>query len=130
LAWHWLTTRDWRAGAVWVAFIAGWLFWFMDLKRTMFLFYMAPLMPFLVIGLVLALGAMLGPALPRVPAEGDSEAAEQYDRARRRRQWGLAGVSAFLAFVIVDFAWMWPLFTGGLRTYDEWHLHMWLPSWV
>ena len=45
LAWHWFTTRDWRAGAVWVAFIAGWLVWFQNLDRTMFLFYMAPLVP-------------------------------------------------------------------------------------
>ena len=45
LAWHYLTTRDWRAAAVWVAFAAGWLVWFQDLKRTMFLFYMAPLRP-------------------------------------------------------------------------------------
>ena len=50
LAWHWITTRDWRAGAVWVAFLAGWLVWFQNLKRTMFLFYMAPLVPFLIIG--------------------------------------------------------------------------------
>jgi dolichyl-phosphate-mannose-protein mannosyltransferase len=25
---------------------------------------------------------------------------------------------------------MWPLFTGGLLTYNQWHAHMWLPSWV
>jgi dolichyl-phosphate-mannose-protein mannosyltransferase len=25
---------------------------------------------------------------------------------------------------------MWPIFTGGLLTYDQWHAHMWLPSWV
>jgi dolichyl-phosphate-mannose-protein mannosyltransferase len=138
LAWHWATTRDWRAGAVWVAFLAGWLVWFQDLKRTMFLFYMAPLVPFLIIGLTLALGTMLGPALPRRPvgfgfAAENAEAmavAEQYERASRRRHWGLVGITLYLALVIADFAWMWPIFTGGLLTYNEWHLHMWLPSWV
>ena len=65
LAWHWITTRDWRAAAVWVAFLAGWLFWFQNLNRTMFLFYMAPLVPFLILGLTLALGVMLGPAVRR-----------------------------------------------------------------
>jgi dolichyl-phosphate-mannose-protein mannosyltransferase len=25
---------------------------------------------------------------------------------------------------------MWPIYTGGLLTYDQWHLHMWFPSWV
>jgi dolichyl-phosphate-mannose--protein O-mannosyl transferase len=143
LAWHWFTTRDWRAAAVWVAFAAGWLVWFQNLKRTMFLFYMAPLVPFLIIGLTLALGTMLGPGLAPAPIRDlDAEAAdparreaaieldEDYERTWRRRNWGAAGVSVFLALVIADFAWMWPLFTGGLLTYDEWHAHMWLPSWV
>jgi dolichyl-phosphate-mannose-protein mannosyltransferase len=124
LAWHFLTTRDWRAGAVWVAFAAGWVVWFQDLKRTMFLFYMAPLVPFLILGLTLALGVMLGPAYRRT---GDSL---RDGRAARRRHWGVAGVSAYLALVVVDFAWMWPIFTGGLRSYEVWHAHMWLPSWV
>ncbi len=124
LAWHWLTTRDWRASTVWVAFIAGWLVWFQDLKRTMFLFYMAPLVPFLIMGLTLGLGVMLGPSLQGVPA------GERFWRADRRRMWGIAGISTFLGLVVADFVWMWPLFTGGLLTYSEWHAHMWLPSWV
>jgi dolichyl-phosphate-mannose--protein O-mannosyl transferase len=143
LAWHWLTTRDWRAAAVWVAFIAGWLVWFTNLGRTMFLFYMAPLVPFLIIGLTLALGTMLGPALGARPErneiaeaadpeewEAAEERADVYERSARRRHWGLAGVCVFLGLVVVDFAWMWPIFTGGLLSYDEWHAHMWLPSWV
>jgi dolichyl-phosphate-mannose-protein mannosyltransferase len=124
LAWHYLTTRDWRAAAIWVAFLAGWAVWFQDLKRTMFLFYMAPLVPFLIMGLTMALGVMLGPSLRRT---GDTE---RDQRALKRRRWGQAGVSVYLALVIVDFAWMWPIFTGGMLTYDVWHAHMWLPSWV
>jgi dolichyl-phosphate-mannose-protein mannosyltransferase len=124
LAWHWLTTRDWRAGAVWLAFIAGWLVWFQHSKRTMFLFYMAPLVPFLIIGLTLGLGVLLGPAYRRT---GDRS---RDRRAIVRRQWGIAGVSVYLGLVVADFAWMWPIFTGGLLTYQQWHAHMWLPSWV
>jgi dolichyl-phosphate-mannose--protein O-mannosyl transferase len=124
LGWHWFTTRDWRAGAVWVAFAAGWLVWFQDLKRTMFLFYMAPLIPFLILGLTLALGTVLGPAV-RPTADPVRQAA-----AVRRRRWGVIGVSVYLGLVIADFAWMWPIFTGGLLTYGQWHAHMWLPSWV
>ena len=124
LAWHWLTTRDWRAASVWVAFAAVWLVWFQDLSRTMFLFYMAPLVPFLILGLTLALGVLLGPSLHGVPA------GERFWRADRRRAWGIAGISTYLGLVVADFVWMWPLFTGGLLTYSEWHAHMWLPSWV
>jgi dolichyl-phosphate-mannose-protein mannosyltransferase len=122
--WRYVTTRDWRAGAVLVAFAAGWLVWFQDLARTMFLFYMAPLVPFLILGITFALGAMLGPARVRT---GDRPADA---RTWNRRRWGVAGVSAYLALVIVDFAWMWPAFTGGLLTYAQWHARMWLPSWV
>ena len=97
---------------------------FQDLKRTMFLFYMAPLVPFLILGLTLALGVLLGPSMRRT---GDRF---RDRRAAKRRRWGVLGVSAYLALVVVDFAWMWPIFTGGLLTYDVWHAHMWLPSWV
>jgi dolichyl-phosphate-mannose--protein O-mannosyl transferase len=109
---------------VWVAFLAGWVVWFQDLKRTMFLFYMAPLMPFLILGLTLGLGTMLGPGLRRTgdPARDGS--------SLRRRRWGVIGVSTYLGLVVADFVWMWPIYTGGLLTYAQWHAHMWLPSWV
>src|SRR5581483_6227152 len=153
---------DWRAAVVWVAFAAGWLVWFQDLKRTMFLFYMAPLVPFLILGVTLALGALVGPALDRPPAVVPTPVwrhppgwdgvrsrlsaapwqayywlrlpVDRGDpvqrRAELRRRWGIVAVSAYLGLVIADFLWMWPIFTGGLLTYDQWHLHMWLPSWV
>jgi dolichyl-phosphate-mannose-protein mannosyltransferase len=124
LVWHWFTTRDWRASVVWVSMAAGWLVWFPDLKRTMFLFYMTPLIPFLILGLTLALGTMLGPAL----RTGLSEQAQL--QAERRRRWGMTGIVVYLGLVAADFAWMWPLYTGGLLTYDQWHAHMWFPSWV
>lgn len=124
LAWHWLTTRDWRAGAIWVAFAAGWLVWFQNLERTMFLFYVAPLAPFLLMAVTLALGTMLGPGL-RETGDPVRDA-----RSARRRRWGLAAISTYLGLVIADFVWMWPIFTGGLRTYAQWHAHMWFPSWV
>jgi dolichyl-phosphate-mannose--protein O-mannosyl transferase len=90
----------------------------------MFLFYMAPLIPFLVLGLTLALGAALGPSVVQTGARFRDR------KALLRRRWGIAAVAVFLALVIADFAWMWPLFTGALRTKDEWHAHMWFQSWV
>jgi dolichyl-phosphate-mannose--protein O-mannosyl transferase len=124
LAWHWVTTRDWRAGAVWMAFIAGWVVWFSDLKRTMFFFYMAPLVPFLILGLTLALGTIMGPAAQRTGALVHDR------RVLVRRYWGVGIVTTYLAVVIVDFVWMWPIYTAGLRSLGDWHAHMWLPSWV
>ncbi len=124
LAWHYVTTRDWRAAPVWVAFLAGWLFWFQNLKRTMFLFYMAPLVPFLIIGLTLALGTIIGPATTL------GQNMVEFAAAQRRRLWGTAVVSVFLGLVVIDFVWMWPLYTAGRLSYNDWNLHMWFPSWV
>jgi dolichyl-phosphate-mannose-protein mannosyltransferase len=127
LAWHWFTTRDWRASMVWLAMAAGWLVWFQDPKRTMFLFYMTPLVPFLILGVTLALGVMLGPAVGTVTRAGGTVVRVITER---RRRIGIICVAAYIGLVIVDFAWMWPIFTGGKLTYDQWHAHMWFASWV
>lgn len=142
LFWVGATRRDWRAGLVFVAVLAGWAVWLRYPDRTMFLFYMAPLVPFLVLALTMALGAVLGPALPEGRRRhldrsdaGDEPGPDGEDdpwlAARRRRRAVGAGLAAgYLGLVVVDFVWMWPLFTGGLLTYDQWHAHMWFPSWV
>ncbi len=127
LVWHWFTTRDWRASMVWLAMAAGWLVWFQDPKRTMFLFYMTPLVPFLILGVTLALGVMLGPATGTVVRVGGTVVQVISDQ---RRRIGIACVALYLGVVIADFAWMWPILTGGLLTYNEWHAHMWFSSWV
>jgi dolichyl-phosphate-mannose-protein mannosyltransferase len=164
LLWHWVSTRDWRAGAVLLAFLAGWGVWLQNTRRTGFLFYMTPLMPFLVLGLTFAVGALLsGKATPRVRAAlpagpdgasdpaavpggpGEQPAVEPDDEPVRTvglREWvrvhGIsldrllraALVSAWLAAVLADFVWMWPIFTGGMLTNHAWQLRMWLPGWI
>ncbi len=112
--WLAATRRDWRAWSVLVAFAAGWLAWFTIPGRTMFLFYMAPLVPFLVIGMTLALGGVLGRA-------GAGET---------RRLVGLLSVTGYVAVVAVNLAWLWPILTGQLISYDAWHARIWFPSWI
>jgi len=151
--WHWATTRDWRAGAVWLAFLAGWGVWLQNTRRTGFLFYMTPLMPFLVLGLTFAVGAMLSRAAedeaeparsPRRPvprALADEDGADQVATVGLRDWIALHGiptgrllrsaaVALWLGAVVADFVWMWPIFTGGLLTNHDWQLRMWLPGWI
>lgn len=114
MGWLVVSRRDWRAGAVLMALAAGWGTWFENVGRTMFFFYMTPLVPFLVLGLTLVLGDVLG----RVRA------------GETRRVVGLAVVSAYLALVVVNFAYMWPILTGQKITYAAWQNRMWFSSWI
>ena len=114
MAWLLFTRRDWRAGAVLMAFAAGWGTWMINLDRTMFLFYMVPLVPFLILAVTMALGDVLGPA----------------DAGESRRLWGLVAFCGYLGLVVADFVWMHPLFVGSLMSYDDWHARIWFPSWV
>jgi dolichyl-phosphate-mannose-protein mannosyltransferase len=112
--WIALVRRDWRGWAVLMAFLAGWVTWFSVPGRTMFLFYMTPLVPFLVIGVTLILGAVLGPA----------RAGEQ------RRMIGLVAVCGYVALVVVNSAYLWPILSGQLITYEQWRDRIWFPSWI
>ncbi|MBV9823488.1 MAG: phospholipid carrier-dependent glycosyltransferase [Actinobacteria bacterium] len=139
--WHWATTRDWRAGAVWMAFLAGWGVWLQNTRRTGFLFYMTPLMPFLVLAVTLAVGMLLSRA-PEDGAVRPMPPATDGPRTVGLREWialhGIppgrllrsAAVALWLGAVVADFVWMWPLFTGGMLTNHEWQLRMWLPGWI
>lgn len=112
--WVALVRRDWRGWAVLFAFGAGWLSWFSIPGRTMFIFYMTPLVPFLVIGVTLALGAVLGRATA----------------SETRRLVGLVAVCGYVALVVINTTWLWPILSGQLITYQEWRDRIWFPSWI
>jgi dolichyl-phosphate-mannose-protein mannosyltransferase len=130
LGWHWLTTRDWRAALVLVAFVAGWGAWLKNTNRTMFLFYMTPLMPFLVLGLTLALGTLVARSSRPDwstwrPLPGTGAVAYL-----RSLDWRLITAVTYLAAIVADFIWMWPIFTDVMLTYSQWQDRMWFNSWI
>lgn len=63
LLWLGIARRDWRATAILLPVAAGMLpwFYFATQGRTMFVFYVAPVVPFLVLAVTYVLGAILGP---------------------------------------------------------------------
>jgi dolichyl-phosphate-mannose--protein O-mannosyl transferase len=111
--WCTFTRFDWRHAAVLVGYGAGFLPWFLELERQMYFFYVVPLAPFLVLGLTLGLGEILG----RV-----GEGAE-------RRGTGLLVVSLYLSAAVTNFAWLWPILVGNSITEAHWNAELWLPSW-
>jgi dolichyl-phosphate-mannose--protein O-mannosyl transferase len=96
-----------------VAIAAGWLTWFVNLERTMFMFYMAPAMPFFVLAVALVLQDVVG--RPGVPD--------------RRRWAGLVAACLYVGVVVATFVFFWPVLTGSPLSHAEWLQRMWFPSW-
>jgi dolichyl-phosphate-mannose-protein mannosyltransferase len=111
--WRSIAHLDWRFAAVTVTYLAGVLPWFMNLDRQMYFFYMTPTAAFLVLGLVLALGQILGSA--RAGAE--------------RRGTGMLLVALYVGLVVANFVWLWPILNGDSITEARWQAELWLPSW-
>ncbi len=143
LGWHWATTRDWRAGTVLVAFVAGWAVWLDHPERTAFLFYMTPLMPFLALGLALAIGALVGSARPtalpvkeKFPGSARWKGAlvasvlTRFGRFGRRVDWRVAGGALLVGAIVADFVFMFPVYTDMNLTMAAWQQRMWFTSWI
>ncbi|MDO1477510.1 phospholipid carrier-dependent glycosyltransferase [Rhodococcus ruber] len=111
--WQLLVRRDWRWAAVLTGYAATLLPWFATLDRQMYYFYAVPLAPFLVMGLTLVLGDVLGS--PRASTE--------------RRSTGLLVVCLYVGLVVANFVWLWPILTAAPITVETWHQQLWLPSW-
>jgi len=81
-------------------------------KRPLFFFYAIIIVPFTVLGLALVLGLILGRA-----------------RASGRRRAAIV-VGLVVALVVLDFGYLYPVFTDMLLPYNDWLMRMWLHSWI
>ena len=116
MLWRWIGGRDWRAGAVLGAVAAGYLPWFMYTDRPIFYFYAVAFLPFMILGLTLALGAVIGP----VPGE----------TGRRRRAVGAVAAGTVVALIVMNFFYLYPLLTAGSLPRSDWLDRMWFRSWI
>jgi dolichyl-phosphate-mannose-protein mannosyltransferase len=101
-----------------VGYCAGWLPWFADIDRQMYFFYAATMAPFLAMAIALILGDILYPA-----SRGS------LSQSRERRTLGLIVVSCYVALVVTNFAWLFPVLTGLPISQQTWNMEIWLPSW-
>jgi dolichyl-phosphate-mannose-protein mannosyltransferase len=113
LCWRVVARRDAASILVAVMVAAGWGTWFLNPERTMFAFYTAPVLPFFVLAVVLALQDVLGPA--QAPL--------------LRRQVGLGAVCLYVGVVAATFVFFYPVLTGQPLSHSEWLARMWFPSW-
>jgi len=113
-AWRAVAGRDWRSGALLVAYLAGWVPWLIFHGRTIFTFYAVLLVPFLAGMLAISLASLAGGP----------------DASAPRRQWGIAVAGAFLLIVVAATWFFLPIWTGEVIPFSQWDLRMWLPTWV
>jgi dolichyl-phosphate-mannose-protein mannosyltransferase len=116
LLWIWATRRDWRAGAVLLLVLTAVVPWIRDDldDRTMFLFYALPAVPFLCLGLALVAGWLAGG--PSAPP--------------RRRAAAVLGTGGYLALVVANFAYLYPLLAAQTIPYEQWLSRLWFSSWI
>jgi dolichyl-phosphate-mannose--protein O-mannosyl transferase len=111
--WRMVVRRDWRYAAVLVGYGAGWLPWFADIDRQMYFFYAVTMAPFLVMAIALILGDIV-----YQPGQNDE-----------RKNLGLIFACCYVAVVLTNFAWLFPVLTGQPISQYTWNMEMWLPSW-
>ena len=124
LVWFGIARRDWRAFAIGTGVVAGLLPWFYFAirdGRTMFSFYVLPALPFLILAVVYALGAIM------TPPGGTTTGGARTDR----QLVGTVVVGVYLALVALCFAYFYPIFVGELLTYEDWAARIWLGGrWI
>ena len=108
--WSWMKRKDARCGFIVVAVLAQYLPWFLYPNRVQFLFYMTPIVPFMVLACVYALRRLSS------STKGD-----------RGISWI---VVVLVALSVGVFAFQWPVLTGYPLTYDMWKFRVWFPSWI
>jgi dolichyl-phosphate-mannose-protein mannosyltransferase len=111
--WRTFVRRDWRYAVVVVGYFAGYLPWFADIDRQMYFFYATTMAPFLVMAIALICGDIL-----YKPGQNSE-----------RRTLGVIVVCLYIALVVTNFAWLFPVLTGMPISQNTWNMEIWLPSW-
>jgi len=138
-----IARRDWRALTIILGALVGIVPWFRYelLDRTMFYFYAAPALPFLIMSVVYVLGAVM-----RAPAIAGTRASvterpppgstlwEQFKFGYNRDPrlfYGAVGMGVYVLVIAWCFWYFWPIYTGERITYTAWYAHMWLGGrWI
>lgn len=110
----WWRKRDYRAGFITVAILVQWLPWFRFADRVQFLFYMTPIVPFMVLAVVYALRRM----------------SDYRPEGATRHPFRPVAIG-FVALSMTVFAFLYPILTGYPLSRFAWNMRIWLRSfWV
>lgn len=124
--------RDWRAWAVLAGYGAMYVPWLFYSHRTIFTFYSVAFVPYVVLGLVMALGWVMGIVRPpgAAPVGPDDDGDGGVDGTGSPTPLAWVVLALVVGLTVALFVFFWPVWTGRTIAYDAWLLRMWLPRWV
>ena len=106
--------REWKAGVILTGMLAGYVPWLLYPNRTVFQFYSIAFEPYMILGLTLVIGLILG---------------TRHDTTWRR-ETALRLVLLFFVLAIALSVFFWPLWTGQSIDYSYLRAHWWFPGWI
>ncbi|MDO5746448.1 MAG: phospholipid carrier-dependent glycosyltransferase [Actinomycetaceae bacterium] len=124
--------RDWRAGIIMCGYLALWAPWLWYSyvgNRTIFMFYMVILSPFITLAVTYMLGILTGHITPIVEPLGASRQNLAAPRVRVPR-FSFVFAVILTTLIIVCALYFLPLATGSEMTISQWQSRMWLKSWI
>ena len=106
--------RDWRGSAILVPFLFGFVPWLFIFHRTMFFFYVLPVVPFICLALAMAIGYAIGP-LEANPT---------------RRAVGATVSGVYVLVVVVLFFYFLPILSAQTIPFTQWEHTLWFHNWI
>ena len=107
---YFIYRRERSAGLILMFLLASYLPWLAFPERTTFFFYSIAFEPFLILAIIYVI----------------SKALEKPELRSERKKYVVAGV----ALIALCFAYFFPLFVGGVMTYEDWYTRMWFTNWI
>lgn len=122
-AFAWWRRRDWRASFILVALAVQYLPWFL-VSRPQFFFYMAPMVPLLVLAAVFTARELAEMRIEQRDPETGAIVERSTLHPYRPFVW------AYVLLAIALFIFFFPVLTGGELSKTAWRLRVWLPGWT
>jgi dolichyl-phosphate-mannose--protein O-mannosyl transferase len=107
---YFLYRRERSAGLILLFLLASYLPWLAFPERTTFYFYAIAFQPFLILSIAYVI----------------SKALENEEFRKIRERYTIFGIG----LIALCFAYFFPLFVGGVLTYQNWYDRMWFSSWI
>ncbi|MFY9191064.1 MAG: phospholipid carrier-dependent glycosyltransferase [Lawsonella sp.] len=126
--WKVFRHHDPRYVVVLSGYAAAWIPWLLTWDRQMYFFYASAIVPFLCMGLGMALAELDG-WVPATPPDSANRFRKWFARWGQDLRFGRVIVSVYMGLVVANFVWILPSVLGTPITPGLWKYQHWLPTW-